>query len=446
MSAEPSPRFDTGLRIALCLAAALALVLGWQLFWFQCDDAYIAFRYVSNSRQGWGYTWNPPPFRAVEGYTSFLWVVLLDLVWRGFGVEPPRAANALALVFSAASLALVVAMVLRLRLSPALARQRTALLALVLLGILSNRTFLAWTSSGLETALFGCLLLGWVYAALFLAAGARASKPFTRIDCTQLLIEAEIAALPQTLGLSVGGTLFLDELGGLAAPMQERLAETLAAFAHARVAHVAPDVRLIASTNRDLHTAVRDGVLRADLLRELSASMLELPPLRARIEDIPPLVHRFIQKHARRLGRRVDSVDPDSMVALMRYSWPGNVRELAALVEQAMVTQHGPVLKIAAELIVGTPAERAALIAAAAVDPGSTTIRTALAGAVDFDDTLSTGLHAVQREHILRVLNATHWVIEGNSGAALRLGLKPATLRHRMKKLGITRAQSPQHG
>jgi len=278
------------------------------------------------------------------------------------------------------------------------------------------------------------------------AAGARASKPFTRIDCTQLLIEAEIAALPQTLGLSVGGTVFFDELGGLSSPMQERLSETLGAFAKARAANAAPDVRIIASTNRDLHTAVRDGVLRADLLRELSAAMLELPPLRARIEDIPPLVHRFILKHARRLGRRVDSVDPDSMVALMRYSWPGNVRELAALVEQAMVTQHGPVLKIAAELIVGTPAERAALIAAAAVDPGSTTIRTALAGVVDFDDTLSTGLHDVQREHILRVLNATRWVIEGNSGAALRLGLKPATLRHRMKKLGITRAQNPQHG
>jgi transcriptional regulator with GAF, ATPase, and Fis domain len=66
------------------------------------------------------------------------------------------------------------------------------------------------------------------------------------------------------------------------------------------------------------------------------------------------------------------------------------------------------------------------------------------AGAIDFDDTLNTGLHAVQREHILRVLNATRWVIEGNSGAALRLGMKPATLRHRMKKLGISRAQSPQ--
>ena len=82
--------------------------------------------------------------------------------------------------------------------------------------------------------------------------------------------------------------------------------------------------------------------------------------------------------------------------------------------------------------------ERAALIAAA-VDSGATT-RTPLAGPVDFDDTLSTGLHVVQRDHILRVLNATHWVIEGSHGAALKLGLKPATLRHRMKKLGISRA------
>ena len=169
------PHVDRGLRVALCAAAALALVLGWREFWFQCDDAYIAFRYVSNSRQGWGYTWNPPPFRPVEGYTSFLWVALLDLVWRVFGVEPPVAANRLALGFSAGSLAWVVAMVLRLRLSPALARRRTLLLALVLIGILSNRTFLAWTSSGLETALFGFLLLAWLYAALFTRGDARAS-------------------------------------------------------------------------------------------------------------------------------------------------------------------------------------------------------------------------------------------------------------------------------
>ena len=109
-----------------------------------------------------------------------------------------------------------------------------------------------------------------------------------------------------------------------------------------------------------------------------------------------------------------------------------------------MVTHSGPVLKMSADLFAtASPAERAALIAAAAVDT-ATSGRHVLDGTVDFDDTLNTGLHAVQREHILRVLNATRWVIEGNSGAALRLGMKPATLRHRMKKLGISRAQNPQ--
>ena len=143
-----------------------------------------------------------------------------------------------------------------------------------------------------------------------------------------------------------------------------------------------------------------------------------------------------------RLGRQIDSIDPNSLAELARHSWPGNMRELATLVERSMATQGGAVLKVSADLFAtASPAERAALIAAAAVDTGSTS-RNTVAGNSDFDDTLNTGLHAVQREHILRVLNATHWVIEGNSGAALKLGMKPATLRHRMKKLGISRAQS----
>ena len=177
----------SALRVALCAGAAVALLVGWNVFWFQCDDAYIAFRYVSASQLGWGYTWNPPPFRPVEGYTSFLWVVLLDAVWRVFGAEPPVAANWLALLFSAASLALVVAMVLRLRLSPGLARWRTALLGLVLLGMVSNRTFLAWTSSGLETALFGFLLLLWVALALF-RSGSRGSLAWLSLSAGLLAL------------------------------------------------------------------------------------------------------------------------------------------------------------------------------------------------------------------------------------------------------------------
>jgi len=275
------------------------------------------------------------------------------------------------------------------------------------------------------------------------AAGARAEKPFTRFDCAQLLVEAGLASLPQMFGFSAGGTLFFDEVGCLAPAMQARLLEALRPSATEKRGAGPFDVRIVASTHLDLPAAARSGVFEAELLRELSACAIELTPLRARVEDIPALVDVFIRKQARRLGRRIDGIEPDSMAALMRHGWPGNVRELARVIEHAVVTQHGPLLKILADLKSGSPAERAALIAAAAVDPAST-IRTALIGNVDFDDTLNTGLHAVQREHILRVLKATRWVIEGNSGAALRLGLKPATLRHRMKKLGISRAQNPQ--
>ena len=147
------------------------------------------------------------------------------------------------------------------------------------------------------------------------------------------------------------------------------------------------------------------------------------------------------------LGPNINAPMTDPEVAREAYAMAQEAKARsgrAPPVERALIAQHAPVLKISVDLIVGSPAERAALIAAAAVD--STGTRNTFAGTIDLDDTLNTGLHAVQREHILRVLNATRWVIEGNSGAALRLGMKPATLRHRMKKLGISRALNPQTG
>src|SRR5688572_6707761 len=151
---------------AIVLAAAAALVAGWNLFWFLCDDAFIAFRYVDHARRGWGYVWNPAPFMPVEGYTSFLWVVLLQAVWWLTGIEPPEAANPLGLFFGMATLALVGAMVWRLPLSPGLAKSRVGLLGFVLFGIVSNRTFLTWTSSGLETSLVTFWLVAWAAVAL----------------------------------------------------------------------------------------------------------------------------------------------------------------------------------------------------------------------------------------------------------------------------------------
>src|SRR5262245_57502299 len=89
-AAPPRPalvQLDTPLAL-VALAAAAGLYAGWRSFWFLCDDAYIAFRYAAQSLQGLGYTWNPPPFRPVEGYTSFLWLVLLEGVWRVTGAPP----------------------------------------------------------------------------------------------------------------------------------------------------------------------------------------------------------------------------------------------------------------------------------------------------------------------------------------------------------------------
>ena len=148
-------------------SSAILLYLGWNLFWHLTDDAFIAFRYVSNSILGYGYTWNPPPFKPVEGYTSFLWVVLLDVVWRGLGIEPPQSANYLSLGFAFLTLLITVRIVLRQHLSVRLSSHRLVFLALVMAGVLTNRTFLASTSSGLETALFNAGLLWWLSILVF---------------------------------------------------------------------------------------------------------------------------------------------------------------------------------------------------------------------------------------------------------------------------------------
>ena len=150
---------------AIAVVTTVAVFAGWRLFWFMTDDAFIAFRYASNSLLGRGYVWNPAPFVPVEGYTSFAWVVLLRELWAVTGIQPPASANWLALAFGYATLWLGARMLLRMQLPPALSRLRLLWLALLLLGTVSNRTFLTWLSSGLETSLFNFALTWWVYAA-----------------------------------------------------------------------------------------------------------------------------------------------------------------------------------------------------------------------------------------------------------------------------------------
>ena len=151
----------------ILLLAGAALCYGWKLFWFLTDDAFITFRYISNWALGYGPVWNPPPFKPVEGYTNFLWLALLYALWQTLGVAPPDAANYLALLFALGSLHIASRIFLRLRWTEALYPHRLAFLALLLLATVSNRTFLAWSSSGLETAMFGCFVLAWTYICAF---------------------------------------------------------------------------------------------------------------------------------------------------------------------------------------------------------------------------------------------------------------------------------------
>jgi len=152
--------------ILICVSLIL-LLLGWRLFWFLTDDAFIAFRYVSNSLLGHGYVWNPPPFLPVEGYTSFFWVLSLDILWRILHVSPPQSANLLALGFASVTVIVSIFMVLWMDLKPGMDRYRILFAGLVVFGALSNRTFLAWTSSGLETAAFNFFLTLWVFIAIY---------------------------------------------------------------------------------------------------------------------------------------------------------------------------------------------------------------------------------------------------------------------------------------
>ncbi len=153
-------------RFVLALVAIVATFIGWKTFLFLTDDAYIEFRYVANSMLGRGFVWNPAPFRPVEGYTSFLWVCILRVVWTVTRVAPPNSANYLSLSFGYLSLFILWRLVSRMALPVPHSRMRLSLMMLVLLGTISNRTFLTWLSSGLETSLFNMLFIGWIYEAV----------------------------------------------------------------------------------------------------------------------------------------------------------------------------------------------------------------------------------------------------------------------------------------
>jgi chemotaxis protein methyltransferase CheR len=169
------------------------------------------------------------------------------------------------------------------------------------------------------------------------------------------------------------------------------------------------DVRIIAATNRNLEEEVRRGRFRKDLWYRLNIFPITMPPLRDRLDDIPPLVDFYIKKISKRMGKSVEIIPTNVMDALKNYHWPGNVRELENVLERAAINSSGSKLRLVDDL--KRPRK-------------------------DISTTQET-LEAVERDHILRILEQTQWKVSGKNGAAEVLGLNRSTLRARMRKLGI---------
>jgi PAS domain S-box-containing protein len=263
----------------------------------------------------------------------------------------------------------------------------------------------------------------------------RRDKPLIKMNCAALpseLIESELfghekgaftGASAQRIGrfeLAHGGTLFLDEVGELALPAQAKLLRVLQDQEFERVGGsrtLRVDVRVITATNRDLGKMVQERKFRSDLYYRLNVFPLSVPPLRERISDIPLLVQHFLGKLGRKLGRTFTGINPESLDRLLAYSWPGNVRELQNVIERATVLAKGSTIAIVDMLTAPAGAQNSAAPTRRVSDAAS--------------------LEEVERLHITRVLEHCGWVIEGDRGAAMVLGLNPSTLRFRMQKLGI---------
>ncbi len=262
----------------------------------------------------------------------------------------------------------------------------------------------------------------------------RAARPLIKVNCAAMpagIVESELfghekgaftGAIARRIGrfeLADGGTLFLDEIGELPLETQAKLLRVLQEHEIERVgggASIQVDVRIIAATNRDLLKAVREKTFREDLYYRLSVFPVPLPPLRDRAEDIPLLTRFLVARSAARTGKRIEDVSRETLRRLVDYRWPGNIRELENVVERAIILATGPTLDFEID---GEPSS---------------------GPAAAIEDSPPATLEAIERRHILAVLQQTKWVIDGPRGAAQVLGLHPNTLRSRLKKLDITRS------
>jgi formate hydrogenlyase transcriptional activator len=212
-----------------------------------------------------------------------------------------------------------------------------------------------------------------------------------------------------------GSTLCLDEIGELSLELQAKLLRVIQHNEFERLGSsktIKVDVRIVATTNRNLEEEIRKGRFRQDLYYRLNVFPITVPPLRQRADDIPLLAQAFVERYGRELGKQITSVPKETMKRLQNYPWPGNIRELESVIERAMILSPGPFLQLTDRLEIASPPLE--------------TIKT---------------LEEMERYQILKTLSETRWRIEGRNGAAAILGLRPSTLRSRMRKLGIAKPE-----
>jgi PAS domain S-box-containing protein len=275
------------------------------------------------------------------------------------------------------------------------------------------------------------------------AASGRADAPLIVVNCAAIpaaLIESEFfghekgaftGATQRREGrfaLADGGTIFLDEVGELPLDLQAKLLRVLQEGEFEPVGSSKTrkvDVRVVAATNRDLGQAVREGKFREDLYYRLNVFPIFVPPLRERGEDIVLLASTFVKRFAQRMGRAITPVSPEDIRRLQGYSWPGNVRELQNLIERAVITARGGRMNLDRAL----PETSGPTAAETPDSPEHPAERIWTAKEVD----------GLERQNIVRALEASGWRVAGERGAARLLGMNASTLASRMKALGIKR-------
>jgi formate hydrogenlyase transcriptional activator len=261
----------------------------------------------------------------------------------------------------------------------------------------------------------------------------RSKGSLVKVNCAAIpasLLESELfghekgsftGAVAQKIGrfeLAHRGTLFLDEIGEMPLELQPKLLRAIQDQEFERVGGsrtIRTDARLVAATNRDLKAMVEENRFRADLYYRLHVFPVHVPPLRERREDIPLLTRYFIQKHAHRMGRNIDTIPASVLDALTNYHWPGNIRELQNVLERSVILTSGNVLQVPMSDLTGQAAPAIAVDRLPAESPGS------------------------ERARILKALEEAKGQVGGPHGAAARLGLKRTTLQSRMRKYNIAR-------